>query len=436
MTVVLNKLCAQTAAVFLINKDGLLKRFGFIGYDKYGNLIDRDWFQEEAYPLDSSSFVGRASMPGENSKYGETQYASDLGDERLDGLGKVKYTEKCGYLKGAIAIPLNGRNKTYGVLRIINKLDSKTRLPATDFVFEKDDVVWLTLLSVYLANALSNYRRDVQTKILQYLNYMFAWPSTQGSDYYTKATRLLAKNPETAFQAAVLRLLEPKTKILKVVSTAFSSNVHGKRDDNPINFGEGLAGWVAANTERLILSKISLDDEIVKFRNKAWVQENRFEAFGCFPLFVRGKILGTLSLYTGYNYDFHADTTDFILSFTESLATFTFFNIFPYPEKLQRVFFEYQANKFDSNNDWKIAENAVINSLKNPKYDFRTVRGISEEANIPEEIVSRILSKSSQVRTAWVKGKLDEELYTHISKKVTLQEFLASSQRILSKSFR
>ena len=126
LSIVCQQLNARSAAIFLFSKDGSLDRAGLHGIDKDLLPLDDAWFSEESYVI-GESFTGKAAQPKNGSKYGQIQYTSSLGDELLKGENSYTYTQKLGPLKCAIAIPLNGRNKTYGVLRVVNKVakDSK-----------------------------------------------------------------------------------------------------------------------------------------------------------------------------------------------------------------------------------------------------------------------------------------------------------------------
>jgi GAF domain-containing protein len=380
---------AQTAAIFLINKDGLLKRFSIFGVDKHGNEIEPNWYKEEAYPVNSESFVGRAATPAEDiediedveeyGEYGQFQFTADLENEsNLDEKSKQMYFEKCGTLRGAIAVPLNGRNRTYGVLRIVNEIDPATKAVLVSSIFKELNVAWLSLLATYIANALSNFRRDVQTRILEFLNGQIANPSSSITNYYQETIRyyqnildLLVMNSETAFKAGVLRLIDDETQTLKVVATSiFSSDV--ERDDKPRKIGEGLAGSVAESRQRLILTDISNTE----FYNKPWVSQNSFKTFSCFPLISRGNLLGTLSLYTAYNYDYHDDSINFLQSVADSIATFTLLEFGGNKQRLSDFLMQYELKQQEQKRNLALDEKDV---------EQRIVRSIKDQPDTPHQ---------------------------------------------------
>jgi hypothetical protein len=338
LEIVLDKLNAQTAAIFLLNKDGILERFFLSGYNSKGEEIQLSWFENETYEVKDNSFVGSAALPQEGSSYGMTRYSRDLSAEvNLDQEGKIRYTEMCGYLKSAIVVPLNGRSKTYGVLRVINRVLPTTKCPDNNSIFDKsEDVFWLSLLATNISNLLSDFKWDSHSKILEYFYHSLSSTPENIGSFYQKSVDLLVKTPETPFKAAILRLLNSNTQSLEVKAISLFKGVSNNRKNAPVKVGEGLAGWVAENRSPIVLSRIRLKDELVRVEDKAWIngkwiRENRFQSFGCFPLISQNILLGTLSFYTGYPYDFHEDINGFkfIRNIADLIATFIFLNSLP-----------------------------------------------------------------------------------------------------------
>ena len=335
LNVVLEKLNAQTAAIFILNKNGVLERLAMSGYDLAGNSISAYWYKDETYKVEDASFVGGAAVSRGDSKYGTPQYSSNLDEEKnLSPGGKQKYTQKCGPLRSAIAIPINGRSKTYGVLRVINRIDDDTKLPDPKAIFDRyEDVVWLSLLATIISNILSNFKHDFQLKTLEHFHGALSGTPKSLKNFYLRSVDLLVLSPETLFKAAVLRVLDSETGSLQVVSTSLFSGVSQDRNNSAVKIGDGLAGWVAQNEEPLILPRIRFNDDFVRFRdrdwvNQPWIRKNGFQAFGCFPLVAKETLLGTLSFYTGCAYDFQADINGFtfIKNVAELLSTFILYN--------------------------------------------------------------------------------------------------------------
>ena len=319
LEIVRSILKSQSATIFLFSKNGDLERFGIDAIDKDGQSVNNDWYLDERYTI-GETFTGKAADP-KGSKYAKIQSTTDLFNADFGERSKSEYLNKFGTLKSSIAVPLNGRNKTYGVLRIINK-DNGTE------VFTEDDVRYLVFLAVHIANALSNFRRDVQVRVFKHLSRLLIQSAYNSfgrnsslEEVYQQALDLLVKNPETAFKSGVLRV-EGDNNHLEVVATSISDEVTEVRDNASVKIGTGLAGKVAQSGKRLILQKIHQPKQVKKFRNYKWIIDNKFESFGCFPLIAKEQIVGTLSLYTGYNYDFHPESIEFVQSVADLIASF------------------------------------------------------------------------------------------------------------------
>ncbi len=320
LEIVNNKLCSQASSIFLYSKNGVLERAGIFGIDKDGKQIHQDWFLHETYRA-GEGLPGRAAQPKDDF-YGEIQSYLHLSKEDLTEESAREYKNKLGELRCAISIPLNGRNKTYGVLQVVNKIDSEKQLFPSDALFSKEDFVWLSFLAASVASALSNFRTAIQGKILQYLGRLLIKPSHR--NVYQEVISLLVNNPETSFKAGILRVLDDDSNLLKMKGKASVDGIDELRKDRDVVVGQGLAGVVAESQSRLILQGINGDKEIVKFENQEWIRNNNFEAFGCFPICIKGEILGTLSLYTGYNYDFYPGSINFVQSVVDLLASFIY----------------------------------------------------------------------------------------------------------------
>lgn len=330
LKVVCEQLNAQTAAIFLFSKDGFLERAGIRGFDKDTRVINgNNWFPEEKYEL-GESFTGRAALPKEDSSYGEIQFTESLEQEGLKIKNKEKYIEKLGPLRCAIAIPLNGRNKTYGVLRVVNKVSKSITTDSISLSSEsflKDDVALLLILATHIANVLSNFRRDVQSEIFKYLSRLLIQPSNSINnsldDLYKKVLDLLVCNPENPVKAGVLRSRDERAETLNVEAVSLVESIVGTRDNEPRKLADDQLLLLVINEHKpLILKGIQAEEHIDKFKNKDWIRKNNLQAFVCFPLVDKNEVVGTLSLYAGDDYVFHPNIIDFFQGIADSLASF------------------------------------------------------------------------------------------------------------------
>jgi GAF domain len=335
LKVTCEKLKAQNASIFLISKDGILERAGNYGHDLNQQEIEKEWVFGEKYEISDSSFTGRAAQSRNDSPYGAIQYTEVFeGNNEKENSILKQYREKLGDLKSAIAIPLSGRNKTYGVLRIINSthgFDGEVSgvFPIQDCNFR----LYLTTLSTSISSRLSYFRRDVQKSLLEVFSHLLILSTCDTKEIYQKILDLLVQNTETAFKAAILRV-KTQDDSLKVRATSLSAGVSLDRDDQDRKANErSLLSSVVLSKKRLILpdiqSLINVNDEgsgdSQSFKNDRWIKENNFQCFACFPLITKeNEVQGTLTLYTGYNYEFHTDSIYFLQGIVDQLSAFLF----------------------------------------------------------------------------------------------------------------
>jgi GAF domain-containing protein len=318
LEVACNRLKCQTAAIFLLSsKNGYLERAGIRGIDINGEAINDDWFDEEVYEI-GGSLTGRAAEPQPGSKYGKTCIAYDLSSDELKN--QDQYRERIGEIKVVVAIPLNGRNKTYGVLRIINKIGS-------DF-FSENDIASISFLAGAVAAAISNFHRDAQNNILRFLKDSIIASDCRDFDYdffYEKALDFLVGS-ETAFKAAILRVKNDNTGNMEVrIPAAYAAGISEKKDNHPRRSDQGFVGLAVGSHKPQIVEKITESGVVEKFMNSEWVKENKFESFICFPLLhpETEEVIGTLALFAGYEsfeYEFHSGTIAFLNDVASSLS--------------------------------------------------------------------------------------------------------------------
>jgi len=317
LKVIKQEINCQVAAIFLITKDGLLRRSGLLGVDKYGLPLEHSWAEGEVYEV-GKSFTGSIFQTDQPRKdrYAEIRYTNKLEHLELDPIYKQQYLEKIGVLQEAIAVPLNGRNRTYGVVRVLNKKNG----------FSKEDVRKLAALADFTATSLSNFRRDVQNSIIRYLSCLLIKSHSDARATYQEIADLLAKNPETPFKACIIRIKSESGELFHMKSISCWKGVdNGLRKDEPILLkGTRLPEEVIKTGKRLIVGNIRSEGHIIKFTNKEWILDNELDSYGCFPLIVKGEVIGTLSLYTGYDYEFHPDAIIFIQHVADSIASFVY----------------------------------------------------------------------------------------------------------------
>ena len=152
---------SQVASLFLLNKDGLLARVGIEGSDGRNKAIDNQWLPKEQYEP-GQSFSGKAVPEvGNDSIYGSPNYSNTLNNNSKGMKYGPEYFNKLSYLKSGISVPLNGFNRTFGSLEVLNKKGNDE--------FTPDDVYRLMLIGNLVANHISHYKREYRRYVDDHL---------------------------------------------------------------------------------------------------------------------------------------------------------------------------------------------------------------------------------------------------------------------------
>jgi signal transduction histidine kinase len=315
-----SKLRSQTASVFLFSKAGLLERVGINGVDKDGLSIPEDWFSGEQHAA-GNSFTGKVILPRDGATFGEPIWSNDLDTADLDPRCKAAYLEKLGSLVCALAVPLNGQHRTYGVLEVVNKLAKQGGVDSTR-CFSQDDAYWLSTIGISLAAAISSLRRENKRTMLADISRLLMEPYSSRFDPQSVYSEIVHRivGPMLSYKACILRVEQPTGKI-ETVARAGDEITWDLLRDGPILSGSGLAGEVWATGKRVIFKDI--EPHRSKFKNQAWIEANQLKSYVCLPLSVGDKISGTLSLFIGYRHIFDSDELNFLDNIASLLAAFT-----------------------------------------------------------------------------------------------------------------
>lgn len=309
----------QTISVFLFSKEGTLRRIRIEGVDRRGRPVDKDWFADEEHnPGDS--FTGKAVIPSGSSDFGEPYIANDLTHEALRGDCSVAYSQKLGILRCAIAVPLNGRHRSFGVLEAINKVDEHGQLMPSGS-FSSDDIYALSNIGLNLAATLTNLKRRLEAEVITDITRSLVEPLDGKRDQASIYTDVVEKliGPLFSYKACILRIADDDGT-LRVAATAGDRIDCESRLNEPVSKGQRLVGEVHASGEYQIIEDI--EQRTADFVNIAWIRANSLKSFAAFPLVVQGTSEGTISVFMGYRYHFYPDNIRFLQNVASLLASF------------------------------------------------------------------------------------------------------------------
>lgn len=355
---------AQISAIFLIDKTGELKRYSLHGITSYKQPIDANWFKEEKYAINTKSLVGKTVLsshssagPGNAQRFGKLHY-THIEEEFTNGDNNASiYIDECGPFHQLIALPINNRSRTFGVLRIINKIDPRTQKVLKNKFFTERDLFYLSLFASEIGCALLNFERDSNRRLFSSLLKKITRPELVQPDapdqvenkeghpadlqkdqsesikkFLDNTLISMVKNEISPFNFAIIRLLcdDPADTKIKGLAyriaskAAFVPELNISRDNKPIpeDNHHTFVSLAASQRKHFVISDIS--PRLSRFHNMEWIERHKFSTFCCFPLVCREECFGTLSLYTTYRYTYDAKSIELIQTISDTIATFLY----------------------------------------------------------------------------------------------------------------
>jgi len=292
--IVQEKLSAQTAAIFLFEKEDFMKRVAFIGFDKEGKSIETSWLSDESYKR-GVGFTGRSLVRRKTQRTTDIYAASD------DSVTRDQYLSKLGSLKASIVVPLLGSNHPFGALRVINRFDNQNQ----PISFNPEDEEWLTIVGSYLAAAISELRQKRKDEIVDNLIKLNTNP--RGEGYPANILSQIAADlvgELTPYKACIIRTVDHDGNLVIAAKAPMQDGqfTWDGKDTDPRIPGQGIVGEVyATKTEQIHEKADNYRDKLI---NPEWFKANNLESFACYPLLIEGNAIGTLSLFTQFVHEF------------------------------------------------------------------------------------------------------------------------------------
>lgn len=312
------QLSAQVCSVFLFSKDGFVRRAGIKGIDKYGNIFGDSWFSGEFY-FPGTSFSAR-SIPTstEENGYGEIVCSNRLTDFQMKKESELKYIDKLGSLKHGVSVPLSGKNRTFGAIEIINKLDNNGKYDVDGF--SRNDISWLMNASSSLSSVISSCKRFSTFQAFETLNRdivklnVHDHSSVQGT--YNKIANFMTQD-FLPYAVCILRRMNNGYLEFEAISHPKTSNI--LRDDSKRK-PDGILGKAYNSKKPQFVSRIS--ERNSEYHNIKWIEDNGLVSHACYPLVDKYQCVGTISVFTKYEHKFYEDDMSLLQTISSSVASF------------------------------------------------------------------------------------------------------------------
>jgi len=154
------RLRAETAAVFLLDGDRLVRRA------EAG--IEPDWFPEESYRI-GEGLTGQCLIPAPGERYGRPVRENnvDLSHEVIPAhLNRYRQKLASHQVKHLVAVPLNDGKRSFGALRVVNRQKEEGSLDAAGFTQEDEDflagIAAITGVAIAYAHQVEEVRRRAE----------------------------------------------------------------------------------------------------------------------------------------------------------------------------------------------------------------------------------------------------------------------------------
>jgi GAF domain-containing protein len=411
------KLSPQVISIFLFSKDGFLERYEINGTDRSGDVIEASWLHDEKYKP-GQSFSGRAAY---GKPYGEPYWSNKLDKEVDDFIYGKEYSEKLGFLRCGISVPLNGTHRTFGTIEVVNRVNPETDGADSNLVYSDSDVCWLTIVGAHVAAAISRLRKKDEDKIFADIVKVLADPTlenvpvhtTEQSVYKTIANKLV--DYLMPYKVCIVRLTFDGQSLFVTDKAHSDGDEKGwvGRVDEPRAMGQKIVGRVFQSGRYEKVEDIAKRED--EFNNLEWIKSQNLKSFICFPLLMLGKVIGTLSLFTGYIHEFTESDIVFLENVSFLLAAF---------RVRSRIIKEIEIPRDTSTSDeieslyYKDAVSKVNTALRNTtSVSSREIEFLIEEAiraGIPDDELEELREHLADMKA----GRLIEEAPTVIYQEV------------------
>lgn len=208
-----------------------------------------------------------------------------------------------------IAAPLNDASHTFGILRVVNKLNpDRTVAPGG---FTEDDRDLLSTIASQVATALSNLRQTQRLTSIFDINAVL----THQYSRQLIGDRIveIMTGEMMGYNACMLHQRAGKSLVL----TSFHARPTIAAPDLDLALGDSITGQVAESGHPRQVTEIAAERD---FKYREWAAQHGYQSMLCVPLRAGDRVIGTLSVYTTYRYHFNEQEVRTLATFATQAA--------------------------------------------------------------------------------------------------------------------
>lgn len=287
---------AETASIFLL-QNNVLRRCAISG-------IDENWLHDEHYKI-GDGITGQVIISQFGSKYGRAIRRNQVDNDPeviSHFLQAYKDKLKSHQVSHLVAVPLNGQEKPFGVLRVVNKLNAEALLDIQGF--SESDQDFLVAIASIISVAVENSRllEDARKRYQQATAlYAIGQHITQAKDW-EELGQVIVDETRGMFAdscKAIIYLIDEPSGSL-VIQASSERNV-APSGFPPLNYSQGIAG--KAISQKTIIRVLDIDRE-PEFVKRG---DSNIHSLMVAPLLSGDQVIGILSVDSDRTFAFHED---------------------------------------------------------------------------------------------------------------------------------
>lgn len=295
---------ARITSLFFLSKiDGNYKKIAEYGEK---NNLNKD----ESYSKDNHIINEMMNFFNFNEGYFNIKIFDNVGKFNLRNKQNIRVFKKAfGRNSKTIYIPFHDNYVPFGFIKVVDKINSEGKI----IDFNDDDFGKLVFYCNNISWYISQVKRKSELVAIKEISKLIRYEDTKLKDFCSEVAKILISD-WTDFIACCIRIVKSKEKNeLELLGYAYDSCISDtNKFKSAISINQGIVGEVFKEKTHKFISNISDPDIRHKIIDINWMELNGIKSFICYPIRSKDKIIGTLSLFTRFQYDCKLLNIEFI----------------------------------------------------------------------------------------------------------------------------